>query len=50
MTDLGKRQNLHDQDEIEIEQRERMMKKKLTEAFKNFVKKVNMRQRWLLHS
>ena len=39
-TDLSKRQNLHDRDEIEAEQQERLLKKKLTEAFKNFYKKV----------
>ena len=39
-TDLGKRQNLHDADELEAEQQERLMKKKLIETFKNFMKKV----------
>jgi nucleosome binding factor SPN SPT16 subunit len=45
-TDLSKRQNLHDRDEIEAEQQERLLKKKLTEAFKNFYKKVGI-IKWL---
>ncbi len=42
-TDLGKRQNMHDQDEIELEQRERVIRKKLTDIFKTFIKKVGLR-------
>jgi nucleosome binding factor SPN SPT16 subunit len=45
-TDLSKRQNLHDRDEIEAEQQERLLKKKLTEAFKNFYKKAGI-IKWL---
>ena len=42
-TDLSKSKGIHDRDEIEAEQRQRRMQKKLRDAFKSFYNKV---QNW----
>uniref|UniRef100_A0A1I8HE56 FACT complex subunit n=1 Tax=Macrostomum lignano TaxID=282301 RepID=A0A1I8HE56_9PLAT len=39
-TDLGRLHNLNDRDELEMEAREKEMRKRLTEAFRSFIKRV----------
>jgi len=39
-TDLGKAHHMHDRDDIEAEQRERELRNKLKQAFRNFTEKV----------
>ena len=39
-TDLGKRQHLHDRDDLRAEQAERELRHKLKSAFKSFCEKV----------